>query len=613
MADISFSLFDRPIPLIRQAEEAECGLACLAMVLVHLGTNIDLTELRRNYALSLKGASLKQIIDIAHDVGLGTRAIRCELEDLEHLQTPVILHWNLSHFVLLENVRKGTFTVLDPAKGRFKLAAEEVSKKFTGIALEIAPTSNLKIHNRRPKLRILDLVYFSARFWTATAQAVLLSFLLQFFVLAAPFFMQLVIDQAIASSDTSLLFVVALGFALLKLFEVISEVTRAFLLQYIASLVGYQMEGGVLNHLLRLPIGYFEKRFVGDVQQRFYSVQAIQQVITSGTSSVLIDGVFAITLGIVLFVYQPILAAVSLAFILLYGLSRLVMMNMNKTMSMDAMVSFSRKQSQFLETLRAIQTIKLSAMEPKREEQWRDLSISNINQSIKLENINALFGGLNRFLLGISQIVVVFIAAKLAIAGDFTVGMIVAFLAYKQSFEARLMSLLEFVVRIKLLDVQLERIADIVETEPEVQIDVSSNRISTSGRVGSICFEQVTFRYASTEENVLDGASFHIEPGEHVVFCGTSGAGKSTLLKLLVGIYRPTSGRILVDGKSLDDWPRRQLRHKIGVLMQDDKLISGTIAQNISMFEDMPDQKRIEEVCRIAAVASDIEAMPMKY
>lgn len=598
------------MPLLRQAEAAECGLACIGMIAGAHGHKTDLPTLRRRFPISLKGATLKDVIEISSQLGLGSRALRCDPDELRGLRVPAVLHWNMNHFVVLKKATRNKVTIYDPAKGRVELSLDEAGKHFTGVALELTPSSGFQRKKDRNPIKLTSIVKLSGTAWKAIAQALVLSIFLQVFVLLSPYYMQLVIDEAILKGDLSLLSAIAIGFALLKLFEAITTIIRGLVLQFLSNVLAFDMEASLFHHMARLPLSYFHRRHVGDIQQRFQSLGPIRDFIANGAIAALIDGILAIFLGIIIFLYDAMLGFVVVGFVIVYAILRFAFLSLTKRLSGDLLVADANENTKFLETLRAMQTVKVAGIENEREGLWRNLAADTLNAQIRVGNVNIGYGAISQTLMGLSNIIVIYLAASNAIGGVMTIGMITAFIAYKGQFEQKLMALLEQYVQLKLLDVHLERVSDIAMARKEPALQVPG-----TGRVlqGHITLQDVHFRYAQFEPEILKGASLEIKPGEFIAFAAPSGAGKSTLLRLILGLYYPTGGKVLYDGLPASKWGLTNLRQQMGVVMQDDTLLAGSIEENISLFDERPDQERIREVARMAAIHDDIEAMPMGY
>ncbi|MEM9738227.1 MAG: peptidase domain-containing ABC transporter, partial [Pseudomonadota bacterium] len=589
----------KSMSLLRQAEAAECGLACIGMVAGYHGFRTDLTTLRSKFPISLKGATLKDVIDIAGQMNLGARAVRCELEELRDLRMPAILHWDMNHFVVLKRATKKSITILDPACGWVEMKLEDASEHFTGVALELTPTSGFKRKKERNPVKLSSLVRLDATVWKAIGQGLALSAFLQIFVLLTPYYMQLVIDEAILKSDLSLLAAIAIGFAALKIFEALTTIIRGLVFQFLSNILSYDMEASLMNHMIKLPLSYFHRRHVGDIQQRFQSLVPIRDLIANGAIAALLDGVFAIFLGIVIFLYDAMLGFVVVAFIVVYAVLRFAFLSLSKRLSGDLLVADAKENTKFLETLRAMQAIKVAGMETERESVWRNLAADTLNAQIRVGNVNIGYGAISQTLMGLSNILVVYMAAQASIGGAMTIGMITAFIAYKGQFEQRLMALLEQWVNFRLLDVHLERVSDIALAKREPGLHTPSiGRAFT----GAVELQNVSFRYGPFEPLILHGASLKAELGEFIALSAPSGAGKSTLLRIILGLYEPLGGKVLFDGLEASKWGLANLRKQMGVVMQDDTLLAGSIEQNISLFDEHPDQDRIRWAAESRAV-----------
>ena len=602
------------LPLIRQNEAAECGLASLAMVAGYYGFTIDLATLRRKYALGLQGMTLRNVIDIAAKLGFSSRPIKVPLEMMDQVKLPAILHWDMNHFVVLKAGGKNQFIVHDPAFGERSYTQEEFSNHFTGIALELTPLENFEKRTEKTTLRLTDLWGRMFGLKRNLVQVFILSVILQLFVLASPFYLQIAVDEVLTKFDTDLLLVLALGFGVFTLISFVTEALRGYVLLYFGSMMSYQMVGNLFRHLIKLPVDFFEKRHIGDIVSRFGSMEPIQNMLTEGLIASIIDGIMAITTLILMFVYSPTLAAIVLAAWLLYFGLRMAFYRPFRQAQEDAIIASAKEQSTFMETVRGITSLKLFGGEGERTTIWQNRYAEVINTTAKHSKLSIWFNSANAGIFGVEHIILIYVAAKMVLAGNgFTVGMIFAFMAYKGNFTDKATALVEKAIEYRMLGLHLERLADIGHAESETQNEELPDYGQQGPITGDIKLDGICYRYADNTPEVLTGVSLHIKAGDSVALIGSSGCGKTTLLKIMTGLFRPTVGKLLVDDMPLLDYGLTGFRKQIGVVMQEDDLFAGSIAENIAFFDPETDMERVIVAAQQAMIHDEIMAMPMKY
>ena len=596
--------------VVTQSEPAECGLACLAMVASRHGMSFPLRELRRRFPMSLKGATLSRIIGIATQLGLTSRALRLEPDELRNLRMPCILHWDLNHFVVLERASTKKATIVDPVSGRRTLQTTDLSRHFTGVALELKPAAGFQQEKQSLSVPMRQLTGPVTGMWRALGLVLLLSLALQVFVLLAPFFMQWIVDQVLVAADRDLLAVLGIGFLLSILLQVGIGVLRSWAVVRLSAEMGVQWMTSVFGHLLRLPMGYFEKRHLGDVVSRFDSVRTIQKTITTGFVEAVIDGMMTLATLAMMLLYSPRLAAVTLVAVALYLAIRLLAYRPLREGTEQQIVAGARQQSHLFESIRGMQSVKVAGCEPFRQSAYLNLMGETINREVQLARLGIGFSSASQLVFGVERIAVIWIGALLALDSVFSVGMLIAYLAYKDQFSSRVAALIDRGFEFRMLRLHGERLADIVLTEPEEGLHESA---SPPPARASIEVDGLGFRYAEGEPWVLRDCSFRIAPGESVAIVGASGCGKTTLAKLLLGLLPAGEGEIRVDGRELGKLGAAGYRQMVAAVMQDDHLFAGSIADNIAFGEEDPDPSRIEEAARLAAVHEEIAAMPMGY
>ncbi|WP_156861035.1 peptidase domain-containing ABC transporter [Casimicrobium huifangae] len=596
-----------------QSEAAECGLACLAMLSSAHGLRIDLAELRQRFSISLKGANLAQLIRHAEALGFATRPLRLELDEMNQLQLPCMLHWDLNHFVVLTKVSTsggGKITILDPAVGKRVLPMNEVSKHFTGVALELTPTPEFKPADLRRKVRLRDLVGKIFGLKRALINILLLAVGLEAVALVSPLVTQWVVDGALVSGDRDLLLLTVLGGGLLMIVQFLLSMARGWISLRMNQQLSIQFTANLFAHLLRLPLAFFEKRHVGDITSRFGSLAAIRGVLTQSSVSAALDGVMAIVTLAMMLLYSPKLSVVVLVALGLYLLLRWASFAAFRAANEERIVLSAREQSYFLETIRAVQPLKLFNRTPERLARWQNLMVDVQNRDLTTQKMDLWFSSANTLIFGVEGMLILYLGGTAVLERSMTLGMLLAFMAYKGQFAGRASSLINLVMQVKMLGLHAERLADIALEAPE---DDRTRETDTSRLLPKVEVRNVSFRYAEGEPWVLRDCTLTIEPGEHVAICGPSGCGKSTLLKLMLGLLKPDEGDIRIGGVSLKQLGPSQYRALIGTVMQNDALMAGSLAENIACFDPVLDQARVEAVAALAQIHEEIVAMPMGY
>ncbi len=599
----------RRLPVFLQTEAAECGLASLAMVASFHGHRVDLAGMRRRFTLSVKGATLAFLMQAAGKLQLAPRPLRLELDEVPRLSMPCILHWDLNHFVVLKSATSREAVIHDPAGGVRRLPMSELSKHFTGIALELVPAPGFRPVDDRRRVRLPDLTGRVTGLGRSLAQVLALALVLQAIAVVSPFYMQWVVDGAVVSEDRDLLTVLGLGFLLLAAIQVGVTALRSWVVLYLGTTLNLQWLANVFSHLLRLPVSWFEKRHLGDVVSRFGAVGTIQRTLTSSFVEALIDGVMAVATLAMMVAYSPKLAAIAVAAVIAYALLRALYYAPLRRATEAHIVHAARQQSHFLETVRGVQSIKLFGRQEERRARWLNLVVESVNKDVAVQKLTLGFRSANGLVFGAERVAVVWVGALAVLEGAFSVGMLFAFMAYKEQFSARVAGLIDKAIELKMLQLQAERLADIVLAPPEEEPATAAPPVAEA----SIEVRHLSFRYADNEPFVLRDCSFRIEPGESVAIVGPSGGGKTTLAKLMLGLLQPTDGQVLVGGVDLQKLGVDAYRRLVGTVMQEDPLFAGSIAENVSFFDPDPSQEAIERCTRLAAVHDDIAAMPMGY
>ncbi|NRD74908.1 peptidase domain-containing ABC transporter [Shewanella sp. VB17] len=599
------------LPVLLQSEAAECGLTCICMISNFYGHKIDLFSLRRKYPISLKGATLKQLVNIASQLNLSGRALKVELEQLKTLNTPVILHWDLNHFVVLKAVKRNGIVIHDPAKGEMFLSMEAVSKSFTGIALELRPTDDFTEKDEELKLGLGVLWKSITGLKRSLVQIIILSVVLQFLALLAPYFIQLVVDNVVITNDRRFLLVLGFGFSLLLLLKVVTQAFRSWIIVYLRTTLGIQLVSNLFRHMLRLPMTWFGKRFIGDITSRFGSLEYIKQLLSSGFVEGLIDGVMAIITVIMMFVFSPKLTLIAISAISLYTLSRIILFQPIRNHTKEKLQLKAISDGLFYESVRSVQPVKIFSGEAIRQSKLENANADWMNADIKLGKLTIAYNTFKELLQGMEYVLLIWLGAYLILDEKITIGVLFAFLAYRQQFTISAHTLLEKIFEWRMMGLHLSRIADIALEDQEHALD--TNHPELDNVVGKIELKNISYRYNENEPYIFENLSLTIQGGECVALIAPSGFGKTTLMKIIMGLLPPTSGAVLIDDKDITQIGLNNYRNVMSAVMQGDDLLSGSLADNISFFSIDQNMQRLEKVAQDAFIYDDIVAMPMGF
>lgn len=603
--------WQRRVPVIHQTETAECGLACLAMICGHFGKNIDLIYLRRKFNLSARGATLAGINGIAEQLGMATRALSLELDELRVLKTPCILHWDFSHFVVLVSVKRNRNVLHDPARGIRYISREEMSRYFTGVALEVWPGSEFQSETLQTRISLRSLINSIYGIKRTLAKIFCLSVVIEAINLLMPVGTQLVMDHAIPAGDRGLLTLISAALMFFILLKAATSTLRAWSSLVMSTLINVQWQSGLFDHLLRLPLAFFERRKLGDIQSRFDSLDTLRATFTTSVIGFIMDSIMVVGVCVMMLLYGGYLTWIVLCFTTIYIFIRLVTYGNYRQISEECLVREARAASYFMETLYGIATVKIQGMVGIRGAHWLNMKIDAINSGIKLTRMDLLFGGINTFVTACDQIVILWLGAGLVIDNQMTIGMFVAFSSFRGQFSERVASLTSFLLQLRIMSLHNERIADIAlhekeEKKPEIEIvaDMGPISLETNG---------LSYRYDSQSAPIFSALSLSVAPGESVAITGASGAGKTTLMKVLCGLFEPDSGRVLINGIDIRQIGINNYHRMIACVMQDDRLFSGSIRENICGFAEEMDEEWMVECARASHIHDVIMNMPMGY
>lgn len=599
----------RQVPYVQGLTMADCGAASLTMVLRYHGREARLDEIRESMGIGRDGSDALTILREAESQGLHGRGLRLEVSDLHHLRPASILHWEFNHFVVFEKVSKDGVWIVDPAAGRRFLPMREFRRAFTGVALEFETTDAFETSGGR-----------GSRVWSYLRQllaqrhilgrVVVISVLLRLFALALPVLTGLIVDRVVPRGDHHLLLVVGVGLTVMLGFQFISELIRVHLLLQLRTNLDIRMTLGFLDHLVGLPYDFFQRRSAGDLMMRVNSNTTVRELITSNTLSTLLDGTLVLLYLVFMLLLSPSLGGLVFTLgVLQITVFLFTRRQIRELMTQDLEVQ-AKSRSYLVELLSGMESLKVAGAEHRAVERWSNLYIDELNVSLKRGRLR---GGIDTVMSALrtgSPLLILSYGAVLVIDGELTLGTMLALNALAAGFLAPLATLVESALQLQLLGSYIERIEDVLDTEPEQD---RSQVVRAPTLRGEITLDAVTFRYTPRSPNVVRDVSLTIQPGSAVAIVGKSGAGKSTLANLLIGLYTPTEGRILHDNHDLSGLDLRTVRRQCGVVAQHPYIFGSSVRENIALSLPGAPMGAVIEAAKAACIHEDIVEMPMGY
>jgi len=610
ISKLNFS-FRKSTPVILQSEVSECGIACLAMISGYYGLNIDLFNFRERFGSPSQGVSLLSLSHTADRAGLKNRALSLDLDEIHQLKLPCVIHWGMNHYVVLTKVRKSSFVVHDPALGKRIIGIQEMSNNFTGIAMELWPDQNFQQEKAKSRLRLLDLMRNIVGLKSTLIKLFAFSVVIEAIGLLLPIGTQMVTDHVFMAHDQSLLAVICIGLVTFTLFRTFLSMLRGWTSLTLNTLTSIQWKTTLFDHLVRLPLAFFEKRQLGDIQSRFGSLDTIRSTFTNSIVTGVIDSIMTIGLLVMLTLYGGWLVWVVVGFTVCYAIIRLATYRFYRRVSEEQVIKGARANSHFMESLYGIATIKALNIKERRSQNWLNLNIDACNAGIKQTRFDMLFGGINTFISSIDQVVILWLGALMVIDNNMSLGMFMAFNAYRSQFSQRASSLIDLVMQLRMLSLHNERLSEIAFSEPEAEMPV--RRVFAENEGIKLEIKNLSYQYDPFSQPIFSNLDITIEPGESLALVGPSGVGKTTLLKVMCGLLSPTSGDVKANNLSIEKIGLNNYRLSTACVLREDRLFSGSIAENISCFEDNADMDFIIECARHCNIHDEIINMPMGY
>ena len=600
----------RRIRYVPQTAAADCGAACLAMTLGWHGKTVPLEEIRKVTGLGRQGLNANTLVRAAEHFGLRGRGVQLERpEDLALLEPGSILHWGFFHFVVFERSRRGGAWILDPGSGRRFVRREELDRNLTGVALTFEPGPELEPGGeKQPLLR--RYLHRVSRHHSSLGSILVVSLLIQVSSLAVPLLTGQVVDQVIPHGDRHLFWMLLGGAAAFSIFALVVNLIRARLLLALRTRLDAQLSSDFLEHMVRLPFSFFQQRSAGDLLMRLASNATIREILTSSVLSGGLDGLMVVSYLVLLVVADPRLGLLAAGLAAVRIAILVAAVRQRRRLTTETLEAQAATQSYQVQLVAGIEALKACGAERRAVDSWSHLFARELNTSLARGRLDAVVSSALSALALASPIAILLYGAARVMAGDLTLGSMLAIAALAGGFLAPLSTLVGNATQFQLLGSYLERLEDVLSTPAEPDGREWPEPAELHGRV---TLDDVSFRYGPLVEPALASITFDAEPGQLVAVTGASGSGKSTLAGVVAGLLEPTSGRVLYDGRPLTELPRDWLRSRLAYLPQQSFLFGTSIRANIALQDPNLPLERIVEAARLAEIDDEIRALPMGY
>ena len=600
-------------PLVQQAEEMDCGAACLAMISRFYDIPMTLGKLREMANVTTQGATMDSLARVGESLGFSTRGVQCTYESLLGFELPFIAHWEGYHYIIVYGLSKTHVWIADPGPGFKKITVEEFERGWGGTCLLFNPGSNMVqiAATRSPWVRFVG---YLKPYKQILYQLFLATFVIQLLGIAPPIIMQNILDRVVVHQNVSLLNLMIVGLIITNVFTQLTSLLRGFLSMYMVRNMDFTMMSHFFKHAMSLPISFFTSRKTGDIFARFQENQTIRSFLTESTITTVLNLLMVFIYFTILFMYNTTLTLLLIAFVIPIMVLTVAVTPKIKTYARETFAASTEAEAVLMETIGGVETIKGMGIERSMRLKWERKYAESLSVQFKAQKFGIYVGLVSQILNASTTIVILWVGANMVLAQELSIGQLIAFNALMGSVLSPLMGLVGLWNKVHAAGVAMERLGDILDMDPEQKPEDMESRVMLPDLQGDISFEDVYFRYSEGgTPYVLENISFNIKPGELVAIVGQSGSGKTTLAKMLVGFYLPTEGRIMVDGYDLGLIDKEYYRAQIGYVMQSNLLFSGTVAENIAAGETNPDRRQIIEVAKMADAHEFINAMPLGY
>lgn len=601
-------------PIVEQAEESDCGAACLAMICKHYDISMTLGKLRELANVTTDGTSMESLARVGESLGFATKGVRCTYDTMLGFDLPFIAHWEGYHYIVVYGTSQNYVWAADPGAGFRKMSPSEFEQGWTGNCLLFSPTENLTRSEEEKPSPWIRFIGYLKPFKKTLLDLFFAALIIQLLGLAPPVIIQNILDRVVGHQNHDLLNVMIFGLAIATIFSQITGFLSVYLMNFMIRKLDFNMISHFYKYVLSLPTDFFVKRKTGDIMARFHENNTVRRFMTEGSISTVLNTLMIFTYFTVMFIYNVKLTLMLLAFLPPIILLTLLATPKYKDYARQTFYAGAAAESLLVETLGGAETVKAMGVERPMRLKWEKQYAKTLDLRYRAQMFTALIQTISGGLRAAATLTLLWTGAKMVLEQELTIGQLMAFNALIGSVMAPVMGLVRIWDELQETLVSMERLGDVLELEPEQKAGEISSRVVLPELKGDISFENVYFRYGdNSSPYILKDISLEIKAGSTIAIVGRSGSGKTTLAKLLTGFYKPGDGKIYVDGYDMNMLDMRYFRKQIGYVMQNNSLFSGTVSENIAMGDDNFDKRRITDVAKLADAHGFISNMPMGY
>lgn len=575
----------------------DTGLLCLVIISRLHGQPADVGQLRHRFARSEQSFDIQDILRAAKSLGLKARAVSSNPDRLARTYLPAIGMDMTGRFFILAQINNGQILLQYPTEhSPEKVSLETFKSKWSGQLILVTRRSGLLNEFRK-----FDFSWFIPailKYRRLLADVFIASFFIQVFALITPLFFQVVIDKVLIHQGLTTLDVLAVGFLVVSLFDAILNGLRTYVLSHTTSRIDVSLGADLFRHMMRLPLSYFESRRVGDTVARIRELDTIRQFITGSAMTLIIDLLFTVVFFAVMYLYSPLLTFIVLGMIPLYITLAMVVTPILRARLHEKFNRGAENQAFLVESVSGVQTIKAGAVEPQSQRRWEDQLAGYVKANFKAANLGNIANQVASFINKLTVLLILWIGARLVIAGELSVGQLVAFNMLAGRISTPILRLVQLWQDFQQAGISVQRLGDILNAKPEPAYQ--PGRASLPQLEGRVTFENVSFRYRPDALEALRNVSLHVPAGKIIGIIGRSGSGKSTLTKLIQRLYVPQNGRVLVDGVDLAMVDTVWLRRNIGVVLQENFLFNRSIRENIALNDPALRMEKVVQTAKLA-------------